>query len=84
MEADLDPQPDDTNLYARCLPSSFGSCGSHLPRNEKELASLKSLNNVSDHFAPLGIKALNQNCFQHDISTEKGLVCQRAYLSNSL
>ena len=85
MVSDLDSQLEDTDVYAGCLLSNFGSCGPYLPRNEKELVPLKTLNNaVSDHFACLGIKALNQNCFKHDITAEKGLVCQRANLSKKV
>ena len=89
MEVNFNSEPNnwanDGSLCAACLLSHFGSCGPHLPRNGTELIPLKSLeNDVQDHFSSLGIKAIQQSYFNHDITTEKGLVCQRADLSEEV
>ena len=83
---EVDSEPDDGSLYAACLLSNLGSSGPHLPRNEKELIPLKSLeNDVQDHFLSLGIKTIQQSCLimtlqQRRIWYVKGLTYQRKFL----
>ena len=72
-------------IYDGCLLSNLGSCGPHLPSKESQLVPLSSLNNdVCGHFSSLGVNGIPQDCFKHDITTEKGLICQRANLPNTV